>query len=346
MAAVTTANPADFANRIQTYFNPKLLKALDYELVLADYGMRKAYPAHGTSIRFFRPRAANTTGVGAVTEGTTPATLTEVAVGYIDVALSQRGALATVTDLVQAIDLLNTVSLYVETMGKDAALDMDTVIRNSLVTSLNDSDNTYTGNYFERFAGVTPTGDSSDDFTTFHALSAANAKFTRGRHLANVTQLKTSRVPTIGGMYPVLTPPQVFHDIRQDADWVAAATQVNNKALYKHGVIELDGGVFISHDNAFREGATYKTFSSTGVNYTVMYLGKDAFGCPELSNKRAGGSQMGPRISVLANADKTDPLNLKTFIAWKAFWGAKAFITNVSGEVPHYLQFRCKSTFA
>lgn len=345
MAAVTTANPADFASRIQTYFNPKLLKALDYELVLQSYGLRKAYPAHGTSIRFFRPRAANTTGVGAVTEGTTPATLTEVAVGYIDVALSQRGALATVTDIVQAIDLLNTVSLYVETMGKDAALDLDTVIRNSLVTSLNDSDATYTGAYFERFAGVTNTGVSATDFATMHALTAANGKFTRARHLSNITQLRASRVPMIGGLYPVLTPPQVFQDIRQDADWVAAATQVNNQALYKRGQIQLDGGVFVEHDNPFREGATYKTYSATGANYTVMYLGADAFGCPELSNKRAGGSQMGPRISVLANADKTDPLNLKTFIAWKAYWGAKAFITNVSGDVPHYLLFRCKSTF-
>lgn len=346
MAAVTTSNPADFANRIQTYFNPKLLKALDFELRLAEYGMRKAYPAHGTTIRFFRPRAANTTGVGTVSEGTTPATLTEVAVGHVDVTLSQRGALATVTDLVQAIDLLNTVSLYVETMGKDAALDMDTVIRNALVAGLADSDATYGANYFERFAGVAPTADSSADFATMHALTAANGKFTRARHLANITQLKAARVPTIGGMYPVLTPPEVFMDIRTDSDWVAAATQVNNKALYKHGEIELDGGVFISHDNAFREGATYKTFSATGANFTVLYLGKDAFGCPELSNKRAGGSQMGPRISVLANADKTDPLNLKTFIAWKAFWGAKPFITSVTGDVPHYLQFRCKSTFA
>lgn len=346
MAAVTTSNPADFASRIQTYFNPKLLEALDYELVLGKYGLRKSYPAQGTSIRFFRPRAANTTGVAAVAEGVTPTTLTEVAVGYVDVPLAQRGALATVTDLVQAIDLLNTVSLYVKTMGADAALDHDSVIRDALVTGLNDSDAAYGANYFERFGGTTNTGDSSTDFATFHALSAANAKFTRARHLANVTQLRASRVPTVGGLYPVITPPQVFMDIRQDTDWVAAATQVNNQALYKRGTIMLDGGVFVEHDNPFREGATYKTYSSTGANFSVMYLGADAFGCPELSNKRAGGSQMGPKISVLANADKNDPLNLKTFIAWKSYWGAKAFITNVAGEVPHYLLFRCKSTFA
>jgi N4-gp56 family major capsid protein len=344
-AKVTTSNPADFANRLQTYFNPKLLTALEYELVLATYGQRKAFPAHGTSIRFFRPRAANRDGVAAIVEGTTPTNLTEVAVGYVDVPLAQRGALAEITDLVQAVDLLNTVQLHVGTMGGDAAVDMDSVIRDALQTGLADSNATYTGAFFERFAGVANSGTSSTDFASMHALSASNAKMTRARHLANVTQLRAARVKPIGGKYVAATPPQVIHDIRQDTDWLAAATQVNNQALYKRGVIELDGCVFVEHDNPFREGATYKTFSEAGENYSVQYLGADAFGCPELSNKRAGGGQMGPRMTILANADKSDPLNLKTSIGWKSFWGCKPFITNVAGDVPHYLIFRCKSTF-
>lgn len=345
MAAVTTANPADFANRIQTYFNPKLLKALDYTLVIASYGMRQAFPAIGSTIRFFRPRAANTTGVGAIVEGTTPATLTEAAVGYVDVPLTQRGALATVTDLVQAIDLLNTVQLYVETMGADAALDLDTVCRNALITALQGSDATYGANFFERFAGVVNTGVSATDFGTFHALSKANAKMTRARHLANVTQLKVARVPMIGGKYVALTPSAVIHDIRQDTDWVNAATQVNNQALYKRGTIELDGCVFVEHDNPWTENAVYGTYAAGGENYTVTYLGAGSFGCPELSNKKAGGSPMSPKMTILSQPDKSDPLNLKTYIGWKAMYGAKAFITNVAGEVPHHLNFRCKSTY-
>jgi hypothetical protein len=38
-------------------------------------------------------------------------------------------------------------------------------------------------------------------------------------------------------------------------------------------------------------------------------------------------------------------LNLKTAIAWKAYYGAKPFITNVSGEFPHYGILRTKTTF-
>lgn len=346
MAAVTTTNPADFADRIQTYFNPKLLEALDFELVLANYGWRKAYPANGLTIRFFRPRAANTTGVGAIAEGTTSATLTEVAVGYKDITLAQRGGIATITDLTQAIDLINTVQLYHKTMGADAALDFDTVIRNALRTGLNNSDNTYVAaGYFERFAGVVNTGDSDTDFATFHALSSANGKFIRATHLAAITQLRAARVPMIGGKYVVAVPPAVMHDIRQDTAWLAAATNVDNKALYKRASIMLDGGAFVEHDNPFREAAAYGTFSATGANFSVFYLGDGAFGCPELSNKRAGGSQHGPRITILAGPDKSDPQNLKTTLAWKALWGSAPLITNVSGEVPHYLQLRVKSTF-
>ena len=358
MAAVTSSNPADFANRIQTFFNPKLLKALDFNLVLAPYGMKKDYPAIGTTIRFFRPRAANTTGVGAVAEGTTPTTLTEVGVGYVDVALSQRGALATVTDVVQAIDLLDTVRLYVDTMGADAALDLDGVIRNALVSGLLNSGTTYkygptatiTG-YPERFAGVSNTGTSATDFASLSALSAANSKITRARHLACITQLKAARVPMIGGKYVAACPPAVIHDVRQDSDWIAAATRMADGSLYKRAVIELDGAVFTENDNAFVEDETYGTYDDVdndgdGLIYSTLYLGADAFGIPELSNKRAGGSQMSPRIFVLANADKADPLNLKTAIAWKAFYGAKPFITSVTGEFPRYVLFRCKSTFA
>src|SRR5579864_8087699 len=151
-AEVTTTNPTDFTNRLQTFFNPKLLEALLFQLVLAEYGTRGKFPAHGTSVRFFRPRPASTASVGTVAEGTTPTNLTEVSVGFVDVPLAQRGALAKVTDIVQAIDLLNTVQLYVKTMGMDAALDLDTVIRNALVTAVKNSNATFAAGYFERFA--------------------------------------------------------------------------------------------------------------------------------------------------------------------------------------------------
>lgn len=350
-ALVQTTNPADFANRTQTFFNPKLLAALQFNLVLGTYGMRGKYPAIGQTIRFFRPRPANTTSTGAIVEGTTPTNLTEVAVGYVDVPLSQRGALAKVTDIVQAIDLLNTVALYVKTMGADAALDLDTVIRNSLYTGLLNSNATYNTPfqfYFERFAGVANTGVSATDFATQAALTKSNAKHTRANHLGAITTLKSAKVPMINGKYVAITPPQVMHDMRQDTTWVSAAVY-DVGTLYKNAQMILDGAAFVEATNPGTEGNVYGTITSTdpgtGLIFSVFYLGEDAFGVPELANDKAGSNPYGPKLIILAQPDKADPLNLLVTIGWKVFYGAKALITNQAAEVPHYVQLRVKSTF-
>lgn len=354
-ATITSSNPADFANRIQTYFNPKLMQSLDFNLVLAKLGMTKDYPAIGTTIRFFRPRAASVSGVGALTEGVTPTNKTEVAVGYVDVALAQRGAVASVTDIVQAIDLLQTVQLYVSTMGSDAALDFDTVIRAALIAGVLNSNNTYkygptaaAQGYFERFASVVPTGVSANDFAGLAAATVANSKMTRQRHLDMVTQLKAARVPTINGKYQTIVAPAVIHDMRKDTDWLNAAVFQNKNALYGRDTIDLDGCSFVEQDNSFVEKNVYGTYDDSSVPASIfasLYMGAQAFGIPALSNKRAGGSQLGPKINVLAQADKSDPHNQLTIIAWKAFYGCKPFLTNVAGEVPHYGILRTKSTF-
>jgi N4-gp56 family major capsid protein len=357
MATATTLNPADFANRIQTYFNPKLMDAIVLNLVLAQFGMKKSFPARGQTIRFFRPRKANRTGVQTLVEGVTPTTKTEVAVGYVDVPLTQKGGIGEITDVVEAIDLLDTVRLYTSTMGEDAALDFDAVIRDALINGALNSNATYTygagslTGYFERFAGVDPTGNSANDFASLQGLSNANGKMTRARHLAMVTQLKTAGVPKINGLYSAVISPAVTHDIRQDTDWVGAAIRNNGaRALYKNEVIELDGAVFIEHDNAFIEDEVYGTFDaadgdSDGLVFSSIYLGRDAFGIPDLSNKRAGGSGLKPKITVLAGADKADPLNQKTVIGWKSHYGCKALITSESSDVPRYGILRTKSTF-
>ncbi len=358
----TTTNPASFANNIQTYYNPKLLKELEFNLVLAPYGSKESFPAIGTTIRFFRVRSASTAGVAAIVEGTTPTNITEVARGYVDVPLTQRGGLGKVTDLVQAIDLVNTVARTTKTMGADAALDLDTVVRNALVTGLLNSNQAYKSGpsglrqaYFERFGGVVNTGNSANDFATHAALAPANAKMTRVRHLQALTQLKDARIPKIAGKYVVIASPAAMYDVRQDADWVATASRMADGSVFKDAEISLDGGVFIENDNSFIEQAVYQTYNdagapANGLSYSSFYLGADAFGIPSLSNNKAGGSPMGPKLIVNASPDKFDPLNLWTTIAWKCFYGCKAFIAssdnNVIADVPHYIQLRTKSTFA
>lgn len=369
-----TPAPADFANRLQTFFNKDLLESLQFQLVLATYGMKASYPIHNDTIRFFRPRKANTDGLlgltagesagpgragtaTTLTEGTTPTRMTDVGVGHVDIQLKQRGQISSMSDIAQAVDLLNMVKLHSKALGEDAALGLDGIVRQALMLGLTNSDTTYGLLHpFERFAGLaTPTGDSSNDYDTYKVtanVSNSAGKITRAVHLGCVTQLRAANVPTIGGNYVAITPPQVMHDLRQDTTWVSAATQVDTKDLYKRGTIKLDGAVFVEADNASIEGDTYQTqlgtTTITGTNtpsYSTWYLGRDAFGCVELNDKRAGSSMMGPKLIVNATPDKADPLNLKTVLGWKAFFGCKALHTSETSDVPHYVQLRSKSTF-
>lgn len=368
-AIATTTNPADFASRTQTLFNPKLLEALKYSLRLAKFGQSEGYTAIGDTIRFFRPRKASLAGINAqalvglaVTPSTTPTTLsegvkptnlTEVGIGYVDIKMTQRAGYAELTDRLQAIDLINTLKVYSETMGLDAALDYDTVCRNWLLSGLFGSNATYAtgddGGYFERFAGVSPTGVSATDYASLLGASKASGKLTRTAALAMVTQLKTSKVPKLNDKYVCLTCPQVIHDMRQDTTWVQTGTYQAKDQLFKDMTIELDGVCYVEQNNPWAEGATYGTETTTdpgdGLVYSNIFLGKDAFGIPNLSNAKAGGSQQAPKLIILNQADKADPINQKTTIGWKSFFGAAAFITNVTGERPRYGILRTKSTF-
>lgn len=381
MAAATTANPADFADRQQTLFNRKIMKALQFNLALARYAKTEGYTPNGRTIRFYRPRKANLSGINAesvaaftrtivplaanaptaLTEGSDAGiAYTEVGLGYVDISQGQRLGAATVSDIASALDLFNTVSVYTKTMGEDAALDYDRVCRDSLIDALYNSDAAFfagiDGGYFERFAGVPNTGVSAADFATLAGLDKVNGKISRGDGLGIVTQMADAKIPTIGGNYVAIASPRVTHDIRRDELWLRAAT-FKGDPLYKNLDLMLDGVAYVKAHNPWSEYNVYGTQSVTdaggGLIYSTIYLGEDAFGAPNLSNSKAGSSQQAPKITILDKPDKSDIANRKTVLSWKSYYGAAPFIAknetgganNAIGERPRYVVLRSKSTF-
>ncbi|MDE2099807.1 MAG: N4-gp56 family major capsid protein [Patescibacteria group bacterium] len=377
MAVASTTNPADFANRRQTYFSRELLKATEFNLRMAQFAQRKSLPANsGTNtIRFFRPRKARkaTGGMGPqnLTEGVTALHNSEVSVGYVDCALNQRGDDFTITDLVKATDILDTVQLYTKTVGQDAALDFDTICTASILgnastallakalglgaaqTTLYNSNRQYgkaTANCFERFAGVVNAnpGNSAADFASLAALSKAQGKFTRLEHLRALTQLRANDVHAPDGkVYPVITPPEVMFDIRQDGTLVAAMTQRDNAKLYKWEEFEMDGGAFIESTNPWQEsaGVGYGNYDGNGTIFSLLYLGDEAFGVPKLSNNVAGGDPTAPKMIILDSPDKSDPYNQRVVGAWKCFYGAILILTSDASDVPRVCALRVQSSF-
>lgn len=378
-ATILTTAPADFANRQQKYFSRQLLKALLYNLRLGSFGLAKELPANSAAdtIRFFRPRRAkkgtNTQGPRALTESTTPSESDGAAIGYVDIQLKQRGDLSSVSDIVRAIDLFDTLQVNSQTMGADAALDFDFVCSHAICSQPGTADSDgapnpipvgqttmYNSNTsYERFAGVVNTLNSANDFATFAALSNSNAKFTRAFHIGCVTRLKgvagKPGVPMINGKYICALPPEIMADLRQDAVWIASAQYNNNRAagsLDQWVEFELDGCRFIENQSPWIETAgNYGKYSPDANDnvanniYAALYLGAEAFGVPKLSGMRAGSDPKAPSLIILDKPDKADPLNQKTTFGWKAYYQAGLLWTNEATDVPRVVVARCKSTY-
>lgn len=378
-AQITTTAPADFANRQQKYFSRQLMEALKFNLKLADYCTQKELPANSAanSIRFFRPRRAlrgtATTGPRQLTEGVplTPQT-PGAAVGYVDCTLQQRGDATSLSDIVRAIDLFDTLAINSKTMGADAALDIDGLLSHAIVSHAGVADLNGTPNpipagqttmfnsntSFERFAGIVNTLNSLTDFNSLAAATNSNSKLTRTANLGMVTRLKgiggVPGVPMIGGKYKAIIPPEVMADLRQDQTWVTAATYNNTKNIGIDRWVEfdLDGCSFVEAQNPFMETTgNYGVYSPDAAGavvnniYSCIYMGAEAMGVPKLSGMRAGSDPYAPSLIVLDKPDKSDPANQITTLAWKAYYMGVLLWTNEATDLPHLGVLRCKTTF-
>lgn len=336
MATTTTSNPASQADKIQKHFSKKLLAHAEFNLQLSQFAVEGELPKNmgANTVRYFRRRMAKTSDIVKLSQGIPISTFTEVNMEHVDIVLDQFGEAAKITDIVTMTDLFNMLQQNIEAMGEDCALHSDEIIRNVIISDMLLSDNGH-----ERFAGITPTADSTADFASLAAATASASKFTRLAALGCKTQLAhhTVRAPKISGKYVALITSINTHDLVQDDDWLEAAKYSNPKALYKGEIGELDGVRYIEHDNPFIEDDTYGTYAAGGAITSTMFLGRGAFGCPKLAGSK---SPWKPQVIVNDKADKSDPLNQFITAGWKSYWNAAVLNTKF------LCILRSKSTFA
>jgi N4-gp56 family major capsid protein len=361
----TTSNPADVAARQQIFLDGNYFQSLMFKLKFHKYGVARTVPAKSghTSVRYFRPRKANTTGVNRMgtdyNEGVVPTNLAEVSVGYIDAYLNQTIWYSKISDLELAIDLIDPLKLHSKKAGEDMALYYDEINSNSMFANPAVAGNRvdarqatlYNSNTgFERFNIANPTGNSAADYATLLAASADSAKMSRAFHIACMTQLEENDVPMVNNRYPVICAPRVTNDMRQDSQWFAAAVfNASALSLFPGGEFELDGGIFVTSTRSYREAATYGTRDNTGNIFGVAYLGQDAFVVPKLSSGRAGGGGDAPIMTLIDKADNANPANQFASLTAKAYYGSALIYnsaTSDASDVPHVVLGRVQSTFA
>jgi len=336
------------SNQYQNYFSKKLLSYAVQALVLDQFAQKAPLPARAghKAITMFRYGAPSTSDIEALTEGTAPSGTRNLSLAKIEKSLSQRGQVIKLTDILTATDLFNSLQQSIKTNGQDAALDMDTITRNTVVGS-NVGGTAMEGGYAADMSTVLDNGDTlveiyadgtkettaATQYTAFEASTGADTLLDAAAVLNAVTQLKVNRAqPAKGGMFVAAASPQVISDVMTDSTWINAAQYSNVQDLYKGEVGSLYGAKFIMTTNPFISGDANGTDAdrviydasggggTAGSNdvHATLFLGSEAYGCPDLSSQ----SPFSPKVEIVDTADKSDPLNQLTTCSFKTYWTA------------------------
>lgn len=333
MATNTTST---LSNQYQNYFSKKLLSYAVQALVLDQFAEKTPLPAKAgnKAITMFRYGAPSTSAIETLTEGTTASGTRSISLSKIEKTLIQRGQVIKMTDVLTATDLFNSLQQSIKTSGEDAALDLDTLTRNTVVGSnvAGGAKENGDGSALDNSDSLNELyADGGTDYSTFDQVTDSTAIMAASSILNAVTKLKVNRAqPAKNGMYVAAVSPQVLSDVMKINEWLNAAQYSNVSELYKGEVGSLYGAKFVTTTNGW--SSVYSAadddrfaFATSGGGgraagkniHATLFLGQQAYGVPELGSQ----SPFSPKVIITDTADKSDPLNQLVTCSFKTFWG-------------------------
>jgi len=327
-------NLSAVSNTIQAHYSKRLLDKAIQMTRLIDYAQQEELPPGqgNTSVRFFRPPAADLTATGAPSEATAPTNFRDISYTAVDVSLAQLGQVAKVSDLANTVGLVKYLDTAIDLMGEEFALDVDTRIRNVLCHAS-------TG-LTKRYA------QGAANFAALQSASLANGCVLPRDFLDAMTKLKLNRAPTVNGHYVAIVPPQASRDIMNNADWREVVRNEYADKVFKGEIGDLFGLRIVEGTNPFVEDETEGTYddtfdsggtNTTGLIYTTIITGKGAYGTVNM--KKLGSSMQKPQIIVVDKPDSANPLAQYVIVGWKAYWASVLLNANWGIALRHKTQF-------
>jgi N4-gp56 family major capsid protein len=325
-AILGVINASAVSNTIQPYYSKKLLDHAIQATELVNYAqLEEVSPNAGnTSVRFFRPPAADLTATGApaaLTEGTAPTNFRDISYTAIDVSLAQIGQVSKVTDIANTAGLVKYLDTAIQLQGEEFALDVDTRIRNVLCHASTGATKRY--------------AQGSANFAALAAATAANGCLVPRDFLDALTNLKINRAPKINGVYVAILPPQHSRDILNNSEFREVVRQNYADKIFKGEIGAFYNCRFVEGTNPFQEDETEGTnatsFSAAGTNttgfiYSTIVTGKGSYGAVNM--KKLGATPHKPQVIIVDKPDKTDPLAQYLIAGWKAYWASTMLNTN------------------
>jgi N4-gp56 family major capsid protein len=313
MATGTTlSTTTNIATQFQTKYSKDLLDHAVNTLQLQQFANQADLPknAGGKAIRFFRPVVADSANVQTLTEGTPLTNFTQLTYDNVDCTLAQYGEAIQFSDIIGWTSLLNVMKDGITLMGEDCALKADDITLNAIMAG------TGGGAVVKRYSG------GATSFSTLQALTGTTGAFSYTDGLDAMTNLKLNKAPRINGEYIGIASPRIARDLMNDNKWINASSYSAITQLFKGEVGSLAGIRYVISTNEWGEKGTgtegIRVTDGTQNMFATIFTGKGAYGVPRL----AGNNPYKPQVIITDKADKSDPLNQKMFVGWKAYYGA------------------------
>ena len=228
MALTTTGT---LSSVVKAYYDKRFLMRAEAEFVYKQLGKIGTTPkGEGKTVvwnRYTNPTAKTS----ALTEGTDP-TPSGLSATLISATISQYGNFEQVTDILSLTAIDNSIASAVDLLAYEAALSIDTVIRNIAVAGTN----------VIHASGVA-------DRTAIAATNVATVADVRKA----VRELKGNNAkPQSGGTYMAVIHPDVEYDLQGDSNWVSAVQYTTSGVdrIYNGEVGKLYGVRFLNTTQA------------------------------------------------------------------------------------------------
>ena len=315
MAGTTLSTTSGISDQIQRYFDKKLLTQTLKTIVLDQFAFKAPLPgkAGHKTIRFFRYPESVTTDVQTMTEGTllTLGNSKQLSLTTVDVALAQYGQTVTISDLLSAVELFNTMEQATVQNGQDAALKVDELLRDILGDST-----AIQLRYAGAATNYATVGGTDDAMTALDILDAA-------------TNLRVNNARPSGGYFTAVMAPEVARDLMNDDDWLEASKYGSPDQLFRGEVGRYMGVRVVATTNPYRQN-TQHTYAAAGTRYSTFVVGDQSYGGVNLATMSA----YSPKMVIAQGPDKTDPLAQFTTVGFKFYYGGA--IINSSHAVNIY----------
>lgn len=334
MAVLTTAS-SGLSGQYQKYFDKKLLTAVLQLLVMDQFGQVRPLPPNlgNNVVRFTRPPAPDSTTVQSLTEGVAISTDRTFAWSFVDATPTQVGQKATISDILSATNLFDTLKGMTTLMGQDAAHYLDLTITKEIVNNAS-TNKIYAGGQTS-WANLAA-APVADTVITIQDINKAFTKLTIKRAPKATANDRAPKAK--GGDYVCVLPPQLGYNIKLDQKFVDAGVRGNEQGLFNGEMGTWYGLRLISGTQPYIENTSGAegTYDSTGSIYSAVCMGSEQFGVVNLASQ----SPFGPKIIVVDSADSNNPLNQYTTVGWKAFFAVKTLKEDWASVI------RAQSTFS